>query len=145
MRGQTGGTASLGKGCLMSTATTQGINTRSSTETELVALDAMMPQVLWTNYFLDGQSYGAARTVVYQDNKSTILLATNGRASSSKRTKHINQRFYFVKDRIESGEICVEYCPSEEMIADFFTKPLQGALFIRIRDFIMNVKSAPKK
>jgi hypothetical protein len=145
MRGHTGGTASLGKGCLMSTSRTQGINTRSSTETELVALDDMMPQVLWTNYFLDAQGYGAQKTIVLQDNKSTILLATNGRASSSKRTKHIHMRFYFVKDRINSGEIEVEFCPSEEMVADFFTKPLQGALFIRLRNFIMNIKTAVAK
>jgi hypothetical protein len=140
MRGQTGATGSLGTGCLMSTATTQHLNTRSSTETEIVSVDDMMPQVLWTNYFLDAQGYGRKKTIIYQDNKSAILLETNGRASSSKRTKHINMRFYFVKDRIDSGEVYVVHCPASDMIADFFTKPLQGALFIKFRNLIMGIK-----
>ena len=78
--------------------------------------------------------------IIYQDNKSAILLETNGRASSSKRTKHVNVRYYFVKDRIDSGEISVVHCPATEMIGDFFTKPLQGALFIKFRNIIMNIK-----
>jgi hypothetical protein len=53
MRGHTGGMASLGKGALMSTSTRQKLNTRSSTETELVGADDMMPQIMWTNYFMD--------------------------------------------------------------------------------------------
>jgi hypothetical protein len=140
MRSQTGATSSLGKGCLMSTATKQKLNTRSSTETEIVAVDDTMPQVLWTNYFLEEQGYKAERTIIYQDNKSAILLETNRRASSSRRTKHVNVRYYFIKDRIESGEVVVEHCPATEMIGDFFTKPLQGAMFIRFRNIIMNIK-----
>ena len=124
----------------MSTSTKQKLNTCSSTETEIVAVDDTMPQVLWTNYFLDAQGYGPKKTIIYQDNKSAILLETNGRASSSKHTKHVNVRFYFVKDRIESGEVCVEHCPATEMIGDFFTKPLQGSLFIKFRNIIMNIK-----
>ena len=77
--------------------------------------------------------------IVYQDNKSSILLETNGRASSSKRTRHLNVRYFFVKDRVDSGEVRIEYCPTEEMIADYFTKPLQGALFYKMRDLIMNI------
>jgi hypothetical protein len=141
MRSQTGAASSLGKGCIMSTSIKQKLNTRSSTETEIVAVDDMMPQVLWTNYFLRAQGYGAEKTIIYQDNKSAILLETNGRASSSKRTKHIHIRFYFVKDRIDSGEVCLEHCPAADMIGDFFTKPLQGRLFIKFRDIIMNIKA----
>jgi hypothetical protein len=70
-----------------------------------------------------------------------MLLEKNGRASSSKRTRHINIRYFFVTDRINAKEISVEYCPTGEMIADFFTKPLQGSLFKKFRDQIMNVAS----
>ena len=66
---------------------------------------------------------------MYQDNKSAILLEENGIASSSKRTRHINIRFFFITDRIKSGELKVEYCPTEDMIDDFRTKPLQVKLF----------------
>ena len=72
----------------------QKINTRSSTEAELVAVDDMMPQILWTRYFMEAQGYGSKNTIVYQDNKSAILLEKNGKMSSSKRTKHINIRYF---------------------------------------------------
>jgi hypothetical protein len=138
MCGHTGGMASLGKGALMPTSTRQKLNTRSSTETELVAADDMMPQIMWTNYFMDAQGYGLTQTILYQDNKSAILLEKNGKLSSSKRTKHVNIRYYFIKDRIANKELSVEYCPTEEMPADFFTKPLQGKLFFKFRKAIMN-------
>jgi hypothetical protein len=46
-----------------------------------------------------------------------------------------------VTDRIASNELSVEWCPTGEMIADFMTKPLQGALFKKFRDLIMGVIS----
>jgi hypothetical protein len=91
-RGHTGGVLTLGSGAAYSTSKKQKINARSSTESELIAVDECMPQVLWTNYFLQEQGIRVKNTVMYQDNKSTILLATNGKYSSSKRTKHINIR-----------------------------------------------------
>ena len=77
--------------------------------------------------------------IIYQDNKSSILLEKNGKGSSSKRTKHINIRYFFVTDRIAQGEVNVEWCPTGAMIGDFATKPLQGALFKKFRDLIMGV------
>jgi hypothetical protein len=81
-------------------------------------------------------------SIIYQDNQSAILLEKNGKASSSKRTRHINIRYFFVTDRIAANEVSVEYCPTGEMIADYFTKPLQGTLFRKFRDQIMNVDPA---
>jgi len=68
-----------------------------------------------------------------------MLLEANVQASSGKRTHHINVQYFFVKDRIEAGKVQVAYCPTEWMIADFFTKPLQGAAFIHFRNFLLNV------
>ena len=76
-------------------------------------------------------------SVVYQDNKSAILLEENGRASSGRRTRHINIRYFFVKDRVLSKEVKIEYCPTNEMIGDFFTKPLTGTKFIEFKKLIM--------
>ena len=75
---------------------------------------------------------------MYQDNKSTILLATNGKYSSSKRTKHINIRYFFVTDRIRTKELTVSYCPTDDMVADYFMKPLHRAKFLKFRKLIMN-------
>jgi hypothetical protein len=79
---------------------------------------------------------------LYQDNQSAISLEKNGTASSSKRIWHINICHYFITDRVENGEVSVVICPTKEMIADFLTKPLQGAAFIVFWHFIMNVISA---
>ena len=52
---------------------------------------------------------------------------------------HIDIRYFFVKDRVESGDLRIEHCPTLDMLADYFTKPLQGALFYKLRDRIMNI------
>jgi hypothetical protein len=106
-------------------------------------MHGVLPQILWTRYFLEAQGYGVEESVIYQDNQSAILLAKNGPGSSSKRTRHINIRYFFVADQIASKEVRIEYCPTGEMIADFFTKPLQGTFFRKFRDFIMNSDPLP--
>jgi hypothetical protein len=141
MKSHTGATMSMGKGAIYSRSTRQKLNTKSSTEAELVGVDDVMPQILWTRYFLEAQGYKVADSKIFQDNQSTILLAKNGRGSSSKRTRHINIRYFFVNDRVKSNEVSIEYCPTGEMDADFFTKPLQGSPFRKFRDRIMNTKS----
>jgi hypothetical protein len=140
MRGHTGGAVTLGRGCPIVTSTKQKLNTRSSTESELVGVDDLMPSILWTRYFLKAQGYQVDENILYQDNKSSILLEKNGKASSSKRTRHISIRYFFVTDRIAKGELSVELCPTAQMIADFMTKPLQGALFRKFRDIIMGIE-----
>ena len=64
-------------------------------------------------------------------------MLKNGRNSCTENSRHINIRYFFVKDRIDKGELRVEYYPSSIMLADFFTKPLQGQLFKKFRDVIM--------
>ena len=80
-RSQTGGTASLLKVSFISTSIKQILNTRSLTETELVAADDLMPHLCWTNYFLGCQGYNINSTIMYQDNQSAILLDDNGRGT----------------------------------------------------------------
>ena len=64
---------------------------------------------------------------------SAMLLEKNGKKSSTKNAKHINLRYYFIKDRVEAGEVVIEHFPTEKMLGDHFTKPLQGALFRKFR------------
>ena len=78
---------------------------------------------------------------MYQDNQSAILLENNGKKSSSKWTRHINIRYYFITDRIKNGELEIEYCPTDDMVADYFTNPLQGKKFLQFRKTIMNLKT----
>ena len=94
MKSHTGGVMLLGKGSAYSASRKQKINTKSSTEAELVAIDDVLPQALWTKYFLEGQGYGT-NTIMYEDNQSTMRLAQNGKLSSGQRTRHINIRYFF--------------------------------------------------
>jgi len=142
MRGHSGGGLSLGRGFPIVGSTKQKLNTRSSTETEVVGVDDFMPAVCWTRYFMKAQGYAVQDNVVHQDNQSSILLEKNGKASSSKRTKHINIRYFFISDRVSTGEVTLKWCPTEDMIGDFATRPLQGVLFRKFRDQIMGVVPA---
>mmetsp|Transcript_5988 Transcript_5988/g.9150 ORF Transcript_5988/g.9150 Transcript_5988/m.9150 type:complete len:149 (-) Transcript_5988:648-1094(-) len=103
------------------------INTRSSTECELVSVFDNMPTILWTIYFLEEQGYPVKPVTIHQDNMSTMLLENTGRGSSSKRMQHINIRYFFVTDQVKKNHVRVAYCPTDDMIADFFTKPLSGS------------------
>ena len=74
-----------------------------------------------------------------QDNKSAILLQKNWPYSTRKGRKHIHVWYFFVVDKIRNKEVKIIYCPTELMIADFNTKPLQGALFYFFKNKIMGV------
>jgi hypothetical protein len=130
MKGQTGGALTLGRGCPTVQTTKAKCSTRSSTIQELVAVDEMMNDILWTRLFMKEQGIKVTDNILYQDNKSAILLEMNGRASSSKRTKHIEIRYYYVANRISNGDLTVVWCTTDKMIADYLTKPLQGKMFI---------------
>ena len=68
-----------------------------------------------------------------------MLLENNGRMSCGKGSKHIHIRYFFITDRIKKKEFRVEHCPTKEMIADYYTKPLQGGLFYKFRDLILGI------
>jgi hypothetical protein len=90
----------------------------------------MMGKILWTKMLLDAQGYEVRLGIICQDNKSAILLETNGCGSSRPRTHHLNIWYFFVSDRIQQGDVVVEYCPTKDMMADILTKPLQGTAFL---------------
>jgi hypothetical protein len=70
---------------------------------------------------------------------SAILLETNGKESSSKRTNHINVRYFLIKDRVAAREITIKHCPTNDMLADSFTKPAQGNQFRKLRSQIQGI------
>jgi hypothetical protein len=74
MRSHTGGGLTIGRGFLIVISTKQKLNTRSSTESELVSVDNMMPIIVWSCYFLMAQGYGVTQNLLLQDNKSSMLL-----------------------------------------------------------------------
>ena len=97
--------------------------------------------MLWTLVFMEAQGYDIDKNILYQDNKSTILLEVNGKRSSSKRTRALNIRYFFLTDQVEKGNLTILYCPTGKMIADFMSKPLQGAKFDQFRADIMGFEN----
>lgn len=138
MKSHTGSVVTLGKGAIYAKSGTQRLMTKSSTEAELVALSDAANQVLWTRNFLESQGHPQPPTLVYQDNQSTIQLIRNGR-SNSERTRHVDIRYFFLHDRITTGDIDIVYLPTTDMIADILTKPLQGELFRKLKKQLLNI------
>ena len=126
----TGTVILLGNASIYVKSGKQKIVTKSSTEAELVAISDALSQILWTREFLLSQSLPVGPAIIFQDNKSTIALATKGR-STSERSRHIKIRYFFVQHYIASNEIRLEYLPTGEMVADILTKSLHGSLFTK--------------
>ena len=142
MRSHTGATASLGRGSIFSKSSKQKINTRSSTEAEVVGVNDAMTMILWMHLFLGEQGIEITDNVIHQDNMSSILLEKNGKRSSGKQTRHMDIRYFFITDCVKQGLTTIQYCPTEDMHGDFFTKPLQGALFRTHRAMILGLNTA---
>jgi Reverse transcriptase (RNA-dependent DNA polymerase) len=140
MRSHTGGAISMGTGAIMCKSIKQKLNTKSSTEAEVVGASDFIPSTIWARMFLEAQGYSIDENIFFQDNKSAILLERNGRASSSQRTRHIDIRYFFFTDRINTENLLIQHCPTAAMLADFFTKPLQGSLFTKFRDVILGYR-----
>jgi hypothetical protein len=136
-KSHTGVAMTYGSGVPIAMSRKQKLNTRSSTEAELVGVDDGINLVLWTKLFLEAQGFEITENKVFQDNQSAILLEVNGKRSSSSRTCALNIRYFFITDQVETGNVSIEYCPTKLMVADFFTKPLQGEAFVRFKNFIM--------
>jgi hypothetical protein len=139
MKSHTGSTFSLGKGMIVSDSTKQKVNSRSSTQAELIAVDDRIGKVLWTKRFIEAQGFEVKLNIVYQDNTSTMKLENNGKASSGKRTRHFDIKYFYVTDLIARDEVEVIYCPTDDMLADYMTKALTGSKFHFFRDLLMNL------
>lgn len=98
--------------------------TRSSSESELYALEEASTYAVWWKNLLEelGMMKKEEPLKVFQDNLSTIFMATNG--GTFKRTKHLITREMFVRERIKNNEIKLLHSPTEEMRADFLTKSM---------------------
>jgi hypothetical protein len=87
------------------------------------------------------QGYDVNDKTLYQDNENTICFLKNGKKSTGKNLRHIDIRMFFSKDRIVVAEnIKVKHCHTNHMLSDFWSKPVQGALFRKYRDVLMGLK-----
>ena len=124
-------------GAIMSSSMKQKLNTRSSTEAELIAVDDFMSKILWTQNFLNGQQFPQGETILFQDNASAMVLQNKGFDSAGKRMKHLNIRYFFVHDCVQRGLLKIQHLGTKAMEADFLSKPLQGKAFLEFRNSIL--------
>jgi hypothetical protein len=137
-KGHSGIIISFGRGPINVKTASQKLNVKSSTEGELVTLSDASSKTAYQINFMESLGFDIKPAVVYQDNMSTMALAFNGR-SNSERTKHIKLRYFFVKQYLDSGDFVLTHCPTDRMIADILTKPLQGDKFAELRDLLMGI------
>ena len=106
---------------------------KSSTEAEYVSLSSAAQEAIWLRSLMKdlGNKLKAA-TLLYEDNQGAIELSRNPKHHN--RTKHIDISYHFIREKVASNEIVVEYCPSVEMLADIMTKGLPKATFERLRN-----------
>ena len=132
----------LGRGAIVSNSTKQKLVVKSSAEGEFVTLSDMMSNAAHEKNKLSSMNDGPIKPgLIMEDNAAAIQLAERGK-SNSNRTKHIKIRYFFIKQYLDDGEFIIIHCPTQQMIADILTKPLQGALFFTLRDLLLGYTTA---
>jgi hypothetical protein len=116
----------------------QSIVTKSSTEAELVGTSDSCNEAFYIRNFIIAQGTSTGPVTLYQDNLSTMALLENGK-SSNIRTRHIQIRYFWTRERVDDGELEVVHLRTEEMgPANILTKPVQGAQFVLERQQLTN-------
>ena len=129
----------MGTGGSYAGSSKQKLNTKSSTESDISGVYDLLNQVIWTRHFLQQQVNNIHDNIIYQDNQSTIELDKNGRQLSSKRTRHINIRYYFITSRITNQEASMKLCPTLDMIGGYFAEAIQVSQFFHFRNIIIGI------
>lgn len=110
----------------------------SSTEAEYLAASLAVQECVWLRSVLFDLNFTQSQpSVIFEDNQSTISLSKNAKFHA--RTKHIDVKHHFIRDKFENNEIILKYCSSNMMLADILTKPLSKPLFQKFCD-LMNIK-----
>eukprot|EP00965_Chrysotila_dentata_P245560 6206629-Pleurochrysis_carterae.AAC.1 len=109
-----------------------------SCEAEIIAASEATKEAIYLRSLFDDQGLPSSEpTSLSMDNKSAIDLAFN--PEHHQRSKHIDRRNFFVRERVELHDITVSFVGSANNLADFFTKPLAPSLFFALRNKTMNV------
>ena len=133
----TGGGISFGCRPVYCKSSKQKLNTKSSTEAEVVGVSDYLLFSIWICLFMAAQGYDIKNNILFQDNQSAIKMEKNGKTSCTGNSRHINIQYFFVKDQVDSNNMSIAYCSTEHMLADFFTKYLQGSLFVEFCEVIV--------
>lgn len=132
----------LSSGAVSWSSRKQPIVTLSTTEAEFLAAASCACQAIWLRRIMEqlGHKQPSA-TIIYCDNSSTIKLSRNPVMHG--RSKHIDVRFHFLRDLTRDEVVKLEYCQTQEQLADLMTKPLKLDAFERMRT-LMGICKNPK-
>jgi hypothetical protein len=113
----------VGNGAVSWSSKKQPIITLSSTESEYVALTHASKELIWLRKLIHELVQPIlSPSPLNCDNQGAISLSKD--ATFHARTKHIDTRFHFIRQIVNSKLTSLIYCPTDDMIADIFTKPL---------------------
>ena len=79
---------------------------------------------------MEAQGYTLDSNMLWQDNEVAQRMTDNGNMSCSSKSRHIDIKFFWITDRVKQGLLRDLHCLTDIILADFFTKPLQGKKFI---------------
>ncbi|CAK1579746.1 unnamed protein product [Parnassius mnemosyne] len=108
----------------------------STTEAEFVAACEAAKEMIWLRQLMLDLGENCKCVTMFIDNQSAIKLINN--PIYHKRTKHIDVKYYFIREKVELGMIKINYVPSKDQLADILTKALPTQTFIYIRDQIIS-------
>jgi len=98
MKSHTGGCMSWGLGVLLTMCNKQRLNMKSSIKAEVVGVSDFIPNMIWVRMFIEG--YSIDKNMLHQDNMSAMKIETNGKMSCGKKSRHIDARYFFIKNRL---------------------------------------------
>ena len=124
-----------GVGAIHCRSTKQSIVSKSSTEAELIGMSDSANQAIYMRNFLEQQGYDMPPLTIYPDNMSSMALIRRGR-SGAERTRHINIRYFWIKERVDMKEVVVVHKGTADMYANVLTKSLQGSQFVHEREYL---------
>jgi hypothetical protein len=136
-KSQTGLCVQLDSATIIARSGKQKLVTKSSTEAELVACSDSVSYGISLLRLLSELEVPNKGIVVHQDNLSTLSLIQNNK-STSQRTLHIDVRYFFLRDRLLRKQLSLVHTPTERMVADILTKPIQGTQFNVLRNLMMH-------
>ncbi|KAE9001680.1 hypothetical protein PR002_g17848 [Phytophthora rubi] len=119
----------------------QSIVTDDTCSAEFVADSECSNLIMWThNLFAELKIERTKKTVLFEDNRAAIHVIEE--VSSGYKVRSVDLKFHKIKDFVERGVFAIEYCPSEDNVADIFTKPLGPQQFTKLRERL-NVSPVP--
>jgi hypothetical protein len=103
----------------------------SSTEAEYMSLSDASRQLLWVHSLMNEIGIPITTIPLCGDNQGAIFIASN--PITEKRTKHMDIRYHFIREVVDSGKVKLLFVSSEENPADMLTKNLTWDKFLRCR------------